>query len=243
MRAGLAIGALALGAVATAGSLSAAPARRAPARAVPARPAPAARDWSRTVVATPEGGFRMGNPAARIKVIEYGSLTCPHCAAFSRSGAPLLVSGYVRRGQVNYEYRNFVLNGIDIAASLVARCSGTGFFRTADAFYATQPQWIGRFSELTAAQENQLKTLADGARMVRLAEIGGMIQIAARTGLAPARARACLADKAGLDRLGKINEAGQRLGVGGTPTFFVNGAQVDGITWAEVEPAIRRAGG
>src|SRR3954469_1746838 len=119
-------------------------------RAAPARHAASARDWSRVVVATPEGGFRMGNPAARVKLLEYGSLTCPHCAAFAREGEAALVQNYVRTGRVSYEYRNYILNGIDIVASLLARCSGpSGFFPMAQNLYATQQQWIGRITGLT----------------------------------------------------------------------------------------------
>ena len=67
--------------------------------AAPARKAaaPAAVDWSNRVAATPEGGFMMGNPAAKVKVVEYGSLTCPHCAAFSNS-AKAGLAARVRRG-------------------------------------------------------------------------------------------------------------------------------------------------
>ena len=68
--------------------------------------AAAARDWSRTVAVTPEGGFRMGNPAAHVKVVEYGSLACPHCRHFEETGYRPLVQKYVRTGQVSYEFRN-----------------------------------------------------------------------------------------------------------------------------------------
>ena len=67
---------------------------------------PEARDWLRTAVRTPEGGFRIGNPNARVKVIEYLSLTCPHCAEFAHQGSQRLLQNYVRPGQVSVEYRN-----------------------------------------------------------------------------------------------------------------------------------------
>ena len=230
-----------------AAGLAAAPlAAAAPHRAAPAHraAAPAARDWARTVVATPEGGFRMGNPAAPVKLIEYGSLTCPHCAAFAQEGVPQLVGRYVRSGKVSWEFRNFVLNGIDVTASLLARCAGPrGFFPMADTLYASQPQWIGRISALSQAEKDKLKTMGDAARLARIAEAGGLTQLAARYGVPAARARQCLADPAGLDRLGKIHQGGEALGVQGTPTFFVNGTMVDGIEWAQVEPALRAAGG
>ncbi|MEA2999285.1 MAG: hypothetical protein QOH04_1207 [Sphingomonadales bacterium] len=221
------------------------PALAAPAAAAPARrAAPAARDWARSVVATPEGGFRMGNPAAPVKLVEYGSLTCSHCRAFAQEGTPQLVARYVRTGKVSYEYRNFILNGIDVTASLLARCSGpAGFFPMAETLYATQPQWIGRISGMPQAQKDALKALPEGQRLVRLGEVGGLIQVAARYGVAPARGRQCLASPAGLDRLGKMVEAAHALGVGGTPTFFLNGQMLDVNEWSAVEPLIRQAVG
>jgi len=229
--------------VSIAPSADAAPVRRA---APPAHrsAAPAARDWSRTVVATPEGGFRMGNPAAPIRLVEYGSLTCPHCAAFAQTGIQPLLAGYVRSGKATYEFRNYVLNGIDVTASLLARCAGpSGFFAMAETLYATQPQWVRRISGMTAAQKDQVKALPENQRLVRLGDIGGLTQLAGRFGVPPARGRQCLADPAGLDRLGKMYEAAQAKGVLGTPTFFVNDVRVEGVSWAEVEPALRKAGG
>jgi protein-disulfide isomerase len=222
------------------------PAAAAPAhRAAPARhAAPAGRDWSRTVAMTAEGGFRMGNPAAPVKLVEYGSLTCPHCGAFAREGEPLLVRNYVRTGRVSYEYRNYVLNGIDVVATLLARCSGTGgFFPMAQALYATQPQWIGRINGLSAAQKDAVKAMPEARRLARLAQIGGLVQVAGRYGVSPARANQCLADKAALDRLGKMVEAADAMGVTGTPTFFINGTMANTNTWTGLEPLIRSAGG
>jgi protein-disulfide isomerase len=213
----------------------AAPARRA---------APAAVDWTRTVVATPEGGFRMGNPRAKVKLVEYGSLTCGHCAAFSQAGMPRLVGTYVRGGKVSYEYRNFILNGLDVAASLVARCGGPArFFPVADRLYATQGQWMGRATSLTQAQKDQLSAAPESERLVRYADAVGLTRLAAQQGIAPASAKRCLADQAGLDRLGKMAEAAAAQGVGGTPTFFLNGANIGTHTWATLEPILRESAG
>ena len=81
--------------------------------AMAAKAAPA-RDWSKTVAVTPDGGFRMGNPAAKVKLVEYGSLACPHCRHFEETGYKPLVQNYVRPGQVSYEFRNYLLNTPDI---------------------------------------------------------------------------------------------------------------------------------
>lgn len=215
------------------------------AAAAPAgRPAPARVDWARNVVATPEGGFRMGNPAARVKLVEYGSLTCGHCANFAKAGMASLVGNYVRGGEVSYEYRNFILNGLDVAATLVARCGGAGrFFPVADTLYATQGQWMGRVGSLTAAQKAQMNALPENLRLGRLAELAGITRLAARHGIAPAQAERCLADQAAFDRLGKMVEAGEAQGVQGTPTFFFNGANIGTHTWATLEPILRDAAG
>lgn len=227
--------ALALAGLAAAGaSADAAPARRTVAQV----------NWARNVVATPEGGFRMGNPNAKAKLVEYGSLTCGHCAAFARAGMASLVGNYVRSGKVSYEYRNFILNGLDVAATLVARCGGPArFFPVADKFYATQPQWMGRLSALTAAQKAQMNALPEGERLGLLAETVGLTGLAAQHGIAPASAKRCLADQAALDRLGKMAEAAGAQGVQGTPTFFLNGSNIGTHTWATLEPILRESAG
>ncbi|HEX8624465.1 MAG TPA: thioredoxin domain-containing protein [Allosphingosinicella sp.] len=204
--------------------------------------APVRVDWSRTVVATPEGGFRMGNPAAKVKLVEYGSLTCGHCANFAKAGMESLVGTYVRSGKVSYEYRSYILNGLDVAASLVARCGGPArFFPIADKLYATQPQWMGRVSALSQAEKDQLNALPEGERLGRLAETVGLTRLAAQHGVAPAQAKRCLADQAALVRLGTMSEAAAAQGVERTPTFFLNGANIGTHSWASLEPLIRQA--
>ena len=96
---------------------------------------PAGTDWTKVSAATPEGGFRIGNPDAKVKLLEFASLTCPHCKDFHESAFATIRDKYVASGNVSYEFRNFVLNGPDYAATLLARCKGApGFFALADAF-------------------------------------------------------------------------------------------------------------
>lgn len=228
---------LALAALAGAGT---APAGSAPAR----KAAPAAADWARTVVATPEGGFRMGNPEAPVKLVEYGSLTCGHCANFAHEGMASLVGTYVRGGKVSYEYRSYILSGLDVAATLVARCGGPGrFFPVADRLFATQSQWMERARSLTEAEKAQVNALPENRRLERMAELAGIPQIAAAQGIAPAAAKRCLADQAALDRLGEMADAAEAQGVQGTPTFFFNGANIGTHSWETLEPILREAAG
>ena len=209
-----------------------------------ALPAPVrVADWTRIISATPEGGFRMGNPAAAVKLVEYGSLTCPHCAHFTaEAAAPLRAR--VRSGKVSYEFRNYILNGIDVTASLVARCTPPQhFFALIEELYATQPTWVGRISGLPQEEKDKIRPLPTGERLVRLAEVGGLIPVATRHGLPAARAKQCLADKAGLDRLSAMADAAEARGVEGTPTFFINDQRIPGMTWAEIDAALKAAGG
>jgi protein-disulfide isomerase len=241
MRGGLIVALATIGA-SIAVSAALAPAGAAPARkAAPARAA--ARDWTRTVVVTPEGGYRMGNPNAPVKLVEYGSLTCSHCAHFAHEAAEP-IRAKVRTGKVSFEFRNFVLNGIDVTATLLARCAApSNFFPLTEKLFATQQQWVGRISGLSQAEKDKLKALPDADRLGRLADIGGLTALAAEAGVTPQKGKACLADAAALDRLGKMAESAEALGVQGTPTFFINGKMVAGGEWTAVEPQIRQAGG
>jgi len=213
-----------------------------PAAAAPHKKA-AALDWTKTVVATPEGGFRMGNPKAKVKLVEYGSLTCPHCRLFAETGtAPL--RAYVKSGKVSFEYRNYILNGIDVAATLVARCGGAPrFFPVVDRFYATQSQWVGKINALSDADKEAIQAMSDVDRLKRLAQVGGMVQLAAASGITPAQSAKCLADPTGINRLVGFVQGGRALGVRGTPTFFINGTKSEVADWSGLEPMIKQAGG
>ena len=211
-----------------------------PVAATAAKPAPS--DWSRTVAATPQGGFRMGNPAARVRLVEYGSLACPHCRHFEETGYKPLVQNYVRAGRVSYEFRNLLINGPDLSISLLTRCSGPArFFPMSQVVYATQPQWEDRINKMSDADKAAMDKMTDQQRVVRFAELGGMIPLAARFGVTPARARQCLTDSKGVQRLLDMTKAANDAGVDHTPTFFVNGKVSSAATWEQLEPELKKA--
>jgi protein-disulfide isomerase len=211
-----------------------------PAASAPVRKA-APADWSRTVVATPAGGFRMGNPRAQVRLIEYGSLACPHCRHFEETGyKPLL--GYVRTGRVSYEFRNFLLNGPDISISLLAHCAGPAkFFPMSEVVFATQPEWEQKLAEMSDADKAALKSMTDQQRIVSFARIANFGPIAQRFGLSSARAQQCLSDQKGLERLLGMTKSALDNGVHATPTFFINGKVADAGTWEELEPQLKAA--
>jgi len=205
------------------------------------RAAPAAADWTRTVVRTPEGGFRMGNPDAPVKVIEFLSFACPHCATFHAESGASLYRDHVRTGRVSIEYRNIVISAPDIAATVLARCAApAAYFAMGHDLLRNQPQWLGRVNALTEAQRAQLRGVAPAVMAQRLAPMIGLDRIAARHGLTPAAQRACLSNQANYDRIEAHQDAaGHQYGVRGTPTFVINGNVVAPNSWAGIEPLLR----
>jgi len=214
------------------------------AAAKPAAKAPVTHDWTRTVVATPEGGFRMGNPAAPVKLVEYGSLACPHCRHFEETGYKPLIQNYVRTGKVSYEFRNFLISGPDMSVSLLTRCAGPAkFFPMSELVYATQEQWEKKIEGMSDADKAALEQMTDEQRIVRFAELGGMAPLAERFGVSKAQAKQCLSDPKGLQRLLNITKTAVDSGVDHTPTFLINGKVTDAATWESLEPLIQQAGG
>ena len=211
------------------------------ATAAPRQAVKARTDWARTFDVTPEGGFRMGNPRAKIAVVEYGSLTCPHCRHFAETAVGPLVSQYVRTGKASYEFRPYILDGVDIAANLVARCNGpASFFPMAADLYATQPLWRAR---ITDADIERLGALPQGEMIVGIAEATGLILTGAAHGIAPAKARACLTNLAANERLAAMRQSASARGVTGTPTILVNGTVVPAFDWTSLQAFLKRAGG
>jgi protein-disulfide isomerase len=206
--------------------------------------APNNGDWSSVVSQTPEGGFRMGNPNAKVKLIEYGSLTCPACAAFEEQGGKPLVDNYVKKGLVAFEFRNFVRDPFDITAALISRCGGaTSFFGLTRAFYANQKEWMGKIQTADPAQMEALQIQGPQAQFKSLSQIAGFPAFAAMRGVPKAKTEACLADPAAASQLVQMNsDAVANHNVQGTPTFLINGTTADGgADWKVLEPQIKEA--
>lgn len=230
--------AAALAVIASALSLAAAPASA----AKPAHAAAPAHDWSRIVVATNEGGIRMGNPGAKVKLVEYGSLACPHCRHFQETGYGPLIQNYVRAGRVSYEYRNLMLNAPDIAVTLLTRCAGAAnFFPMSAVVYSTQPVWEHRVDGMSSDDKAALAAMTDQQKLIRYAQVSGLLPVAARFGVTPVRAKQCLSDTKALQRLLAVDEAANDHGVNHTPTFFIDGKISDAAVWEQLEPQLKSA--
>ena len=202
--------------------------------------APAQRDWSQTVVATEEGGFRMGNPGAALKLVEYVSLTCPHCRNFARDGAPALIRDHVRSGHVSFEIRAFPLDVVAATAAQLNRCAApTQGFALNDAILAGQDEWFARLQAIPEAEIQAIGALPAAAQRQRIAAATGIDAIAAAHGVGPVQARACLADQAGADRIDAIKAAAEAIGIAGTPSFTLNGRVLADVhDWTALEPLL-----
>lgn len=215
---------------------------KAPAKVTAVAKSVPGRDWSQTVVATPEGGFRVGNPDAPVKLLEFASLTCPHCRDFHKAAMETLSRDYIAGGRVSYELRNFVLNGPDFAVTVLARCQGPGpYFKLVDAFYGSQETWIRPFLKIPEADQKRMEGLPPEKQVLALADFGNIDDFMRLRGMPRARYEACLSDKAARDRLEAIRiEAVDRYKLQGTPTFVINGeTQPDLHDWPAVEAALK----
>ena len=211
--------------------------------ATPNTPAPAA-GWAGTTVATPEGGFLMGNPAAPLKLVEYASLTCPHCAAFAAEGFPKLKSDYVASGKVSLEVRNFVRDPADLAAALLSRCSGAGpYFKLTEQLFAAQNEWLGKLQALTKARQQELDALPPERQVGWIATAAGLDAFVRQRGITADQAAACLSDKKAQDQLVAMRDTATKdYNLSGTPTFLLNGEVITGADWAAIEPQLKGAG-
>ena len=206
--------------------------------------APNGGDWTTIVKATPEGGFVMGNANAKVKLVEYGSLTCPHCAEFDEKGVPSLIDNYVKKGLVSWEFRNYVRDPFDMTAAKLANCGGeASYFGLTRSFYADQKEWYGKIQQADPARLQAIQNAAPAVQFATIADIAGFLPWAAQRGLPREKAQACLADKALTDKLVKVNaDAISNYNLAGTPTFLINNNVVqNAATWVDLEPAIKRA--
>lgn len=206
---------------------------------------PKGGNWSQVANPTPQGGFLMGNPNAKVKLIEYGSMTCPHCREFDETGSQPLIDNYVKSGQVSWEFRNYVRDSFDLTASLIARCNGAkGFFPLARAMYKDQPVWIGKVQNAPPAQLEKLQNLPPNREFVELAKIAGFQQWAAMRGVPLGKSSQCLSSQNAVNQLVQMTSDAttQFPDFQGTPTFIINGKMVEKTaTWKDLEPALRKA--
>jgi protein-disulfide isomerase len=204
--------------------------------------APGGQNWVETVAMTEATGYLMGNPNAPVKLVEYGALSCPTCAQFSVDSTEKLKK-YVAKGTVSMEFRPFFVHPQDLPATLLAGCNGPApFFMIAEQMFADQRSWAYS-REVPAELQQQWSAGGPTNFATQMATYLGMQDFVAKRGVTADKAKACLADKAAVEKLSALQERGMKEGVQGTPTFFVNSVRADVNNWADLEPILVKAGG
>lgn len=205
--------------------------------------APAGKAWAETVVVTPEGGYRMGNPEAPIKLVEFGSLTCSHCAEFAHEASAELRDTFVASGRVSYEFRNFVRDPIDITAAQLTRCGAPeSFFPLTDQVFAAQADIFKKAQEAGPALEAAANQPPE-KRGLALAQALGFIEFFAARGIAADQAAACLAKAEDAQAIAqRASDQGEEFDVTGTPTFLINGSKIEENNWKAVKAKLETLG-
>ncbi len=149
----------------------------------------------------------LGSAEAPITIIEYSSLTCPHCAAFHADALPRIKETWIADGRARLVYRHFPIGGTALRAAAVANCiEGARYFGFLDLLFKGQKRW--------AKSGDPLKVLGQMARLA---------------GLSQEKFEACANDEAEMDRILVRRQDGiQTYGVQSTPTLIVNGRKVEG---------------
>jgi protein-disulfide isomerase len=148
-----------------------------------------------------------GPASAPVTIIEYASMTCPHCARFHATTYPVLKSKYIDAGKVRFTLREFPLDPLATAGFMVARCIGT-------------PKRNAMIELLFAQQANWAFTDKPLQGLQTLVKQAGMNEESLET---------CLKDQTLYDNVNKVRDrASEKFSVNATPTFFVNGQRVSG---------------
>ena len=156
--------------------------------------------------AGPDGDIVLGSDKAPVTIIEYASMTCPHCAHFSEDTFPELQKRYIDTGKVRFIFREFPLDALAAAGFMLARCGGKDkFMPIIETLFAKQREWM---------VEKPIEPLRE---------------IAKQFGFTHQSFDECLANQKVLDGIQNVRDrASEKLGVNSTPTFFINGKKFNG---------------
>jgi protein-disulfide isomerase len=160
----------------------------------------------------------LGKADAPVTIVEYASMTCPHCATFHKTTYPALKTKYIDTGKVRFIFREFPLDDLAVAASMLARCAGAEkSMALIDVLFASQDKWAVRDP------------------------IPPLLQIAKQAGFTQASFDTCLKDQKLYNDILAVRERGSKeFKVESTPTLFVNGKpQKGGATIEELDKLIQ----
>ena len=163
----------------------------------------------------------LGKADAPVTIIEYASLTCPHCAAFAHETLPKIKAEWIDPGKAKLVFRDFPLDGSAVKASVLARC-------------APPEKFYGFIDVLFSSQESWARNPDPTPGLARIAKLGGMSE---------EQLNACMADNALQDKvLASRLTAEKEYKVESTPTFFINGTKLTGaLPYEQFDEALKKA--
>lgn len=205
---------------------------------------PEGQQWVDVVAKSEDGGYVVGNPQAPIKLVEYASVTCSHCAEFEKEAFPELFEEYIASGKVSLEIRNFLLNPYDIPITLLTQCSGEdAYLALTQEFFKNQADVLTSLNQRDPAAMEAALQKPETERYYALAQAMGVIDFFKARGISEDQAKACLTDKAKADALIAQTEKGRKeAGVTGTPYFQINGNSIEYGGWSNLEQRLQKAG-
>lgn len=165
----------------------------------------------------PLGEREYGNPNAPVTIVEYASLTCPHCRNYHANVFPRVKREYIDTGKVRYIIREFPIGRTAGTAAIVTRCAPKSkYLSLTEAFLARQREWVSQ-----EVREDAIYNVAKSSGMSR------------------AEFDKCLSNQAIIDGLTEVKERGRKYGVIGTPTLFIDGRKRQGaVTFEEIKALI-----
>lgn len=170
------------------------------------------------------GSHILGNPAARVTLVEYVSYTCPHCATFSAQSAAVLRERFVAGGGTKVEVRHIVRDPIDMAMAVAANCGAPArFFSRHEALMAQQGAILGRVQALPPATLQAWTAGPIEGRLRRIADGSGVTAWMQGRGFTAVQINQCLADQGLAQQIFAMTQAGTAAGVTHTPSFAING--------------------
>jgi protein-disulfide isomerase len=153
----------------------------------------------------PLGDMALGDEKAPVTIIEYASMTCPHCAAFHATTFPELKKRYIDTGKVRFIFREFPLDQLALAGFLLARCAGPDkYFPMIDTLFQKQKEWVIQ------------------------KPLGPLMAIAKQAGMSETAFNECLQNQKLVDGIEDVRQRAMKLKVESTPSFFVNGKPLRG---------------
>jgi len=164
--------------------------------------------------------FSLGNPDAPVKIVEYASFTCPHCANFEATVFKPLKTDYIDTGKVHFTLREVYFDRYGLWAAMMARCGGDmKYFGVTEVLFATQAEWAGTDDPAAA--------------------VANIRKIGLTAGITNEQLDVCMNDAPMAEAMVKRFEENMKAdGVDGTPTLFINGEKHPNMSYTDLKAII-----